>query len=234
MRCPHALDSGAYVLGALAPIEREGYERHLADCATCREEVAELAVLPGLLGRLDAATAADVASGIAVAAPPKAPETVLPRTLWAAQAHRTELRRRGRWQTAATAVVAACLTLILSFGGWLTLQSLGGGSTPAMVAMRPVAAPMPVTAEVSLIPTGQGSRVRMHCAYHAEADRGRWMFRLYVYPRLSGEGEQISTWTAKYGDDFIVEATTRLAPGDIGRVELRRGDNVPLLVYEPD
>ena len=43
------------MLGALAPAERADYERHLAGCAACRESVAELAVLPGLLGRLDPA-----------------------------------------------------------------------------------------------------------------------------------------------------------------------------------
>jgi hypothetical protein len=50
-------------LGALSPTERETYERHLADCATCRAEVADLAALPGLMGRLDLATAEAIAAG---------------------------------------------------------------------------------------------------------------------------------------------------------------------------
>jgi hypothetical protein len=54
-RCEFAHDDGAYVLGALSPAERAAYERHLATCAFCREAVAEVAVLPGLLGKLDAA-----------------------------------------------------------------------------------------------------------------------------------------------------------------------------------
>ncbi|MEV1143541.1 zf-HC2 domain-containing protein, partial [Micromonospora sp. NPDC049799] len=54
-RCEFAHDDGAYVLGALAPAERAAYERHLAGCADCRQAVAEIAVLPGLLGRLDPA-----------------------------------------------------------------------------------------------------------------------------------------------------------------------------------
>ena len=37
----HAL-SGAYALDALDDIERAGFERHLAICETCREEVASL------------------------------------------------------------------------------------------------------------------------------------------------------------------------------------------------
>ena len=55
MRCEHEHDDGAYVLGALSPAERAAYERHLATCSFCREAVADIAVLPGLLGRLDPA-----------------------------------------------------------------------------------------------------------------------------------------------------------------------------------
>ena len=68
-RCEFAYDDGAYVLGALAPAERAAYERHLAGCASCREAVAEIAVLPGLLGRLDPA-------GLEQFLPPPAPPRV--------------------------------------------------------------------------------------------------------------------------------------------------------------
>jgi hypothetical protein len=63
MTCEHLHDSGPYVLGALSPAEREEYEQHLADCAECRAEVAELAGLPALLARVDAQTAEAVAAG---------------------------------------------------------------------------------------------------------------------------------------------------------------------------
>src|SRR5262245_49866304 len=55
MSCEHEHDDGAYVLGALSPAERAAYERHLSTCSFCREAVADIAVLPGLLGRLDPA-----------------------------------------------------------------------------------------------------------------------------------------------------------------------------------
>jgi hypothetical protein len=61
MRCTQTLEVGVYVLGALAPAERDAFERHLGECAICRDEVADLAVLPGLLGRLDLATAEAIA-----------------------------------------------------------------------------------------------------------------------------------------------------------------------------
>ena len=43
---------GVYILGSLPPSERSRVEHHLADCASCRDEVASLAALPPLLGRL--------------------------------------------------------------------------------------------------------------------------------------------------------------------------------------
>lgn len=61
MKCPQTLEVGAYVLGALVPAERDAFEKHLGECAICREEVAELAVLPGLLGRIDFETAKSIA-----------------------------------------------------------------------------------------------------------------------------------------------------------------------------
>jgi len=60
VRCTYAHTDAAYVLGALVPSERAEYEAHLSGCASCRQAVAEVAVLPGLLARLDPGTAEDL------------------------------------------------------------------------------------------------------------------------------------------------------------------------------
>jgi anti-sigma factor RsiW len=51
---------GVYVLGAIGPAERAKVDQHLAACPRCREELAGLAGLPGLLRRVppDVATQA--------------------------------------------------------------------------------------------------------------------------------------------------------------------------------
>ena len=50
--CPLAHSDAAYVLGSLSPTDRLEFERHLPGCERCRRSVAELAGLPGLLGRV--------------------------------------------------------------------------------------------------------------------------------------------------------------------------------------
>ncbi len=61
----HAL-SGAYAVDALDDIERVGFERHLAGCATCRAEVASLRE-----------AAAALADDVALAPPPELRAAVL-------------------------------------------------------------------------------------------------------------------------------------------------------------
>ena len=49
----------AYVLGALSAAERHAYEDHLHTCRSCRQAVAELATLPGLLTQVPFGEIAD-------------------------------------------------------------------------------------------------------------------------------------------------------------------------------
>jgi len=48
---------GVYVVGAIDPADRAVVDRHLDRCADCREELAGLAALPALLGRVPLADA---------------------------------------------------------------------------------------------------------------------------------------------------------------------------------
>lgn len=52
MTAPLCEWDGAYILGALSPADRLTYEAHLEQCLDCRESVAELGPLPGLLARV--------------------------------------------------------------------------------------------------------------------------------------------------------------------------------------
>jgi predicted anti-sigma-YlaC factor YlaD len=43
---------GVYLLGAIGPADRAQVDAHLAGCRECRDEIAGLAGLPGLLSRV--------------------------------------------------------------------------------------------------------------------------------------------------------------------------------------
>ncbi len=50
---------GVYVVGAIGPADRSAVDKHLTGCSRCRDELADLAGLPALLGKVPA----DEASG---------------------------------------------------------------------------------------------------------------------------------------------------------------------------
>ena len=91
---------GVYVTGAIGPADRAALVRHLASCERCRDELAGLAALPGLLRRLPAAQPC----GDSAAAHQRDAGEALPGRVLSRMAAR---RRRRRWARAAAAAVLA-------------------------------------------------------------------------------------------------------------------------------
>jgi anti-sigma factor RsiW len=58
------LELGVYVLGSIEAADRRVIDAHLARCAECRDELAELAGLPLLLSRVSADDASGLMTGI--------------------------------------------------------------------------------------------------------------------------------------------------------------------------
>lgn len=224
-RCEFAHDDGAYVLGALAPAERAAYERHLAGCAACQQAVAEIAVLPGLLGRLDPA-------GLEQFLPPPAESTRMPELLAAAGERRRRERRATRRRYAVTTLAAAALALVVGFGTAALLPRTEPGGDVQMVAMQPVAGTVPVHAEVALTGTEWGTEVTMRCGYEARAGyRKAYTFRLVAHGP-DGATEQIGSWLAAPGDDLRISGATRFTGAELVRLELLRADGTPVLAYD--
>ena len=134
---------GVYVLGAADPAERTLVRMHLARCFNCREELAGLAGLPGLLRRVPAAEADQLLAseaGPGGRADPPA-DNALPRLL--ARAART--RRIRRW-LALTATVAA---VVLAAGSGMAAGG-GFGAERVQRPAGPVAATkVPVSSQVA-------------------------------------------------------------------------------------
>ncbi len=121
MSCEFAHDDGAYVLGALSPTERVAFKQHLAGCEECTRSVAELAGLPGLLGRVDAAVLEE---------PPadELPPSLLPALL-------REVRRERRRRTLTTVGLAAAAAVVAAAVP-IGLGQLGDEPAPRPVRAR--------------------------------------------------------------------------------------------------
>lgn len=229
MTCPRTVEAGAYVLGALPPAQRLDYHQHLATCPYCRAEVADLAALPGLLGRLDVNSAAQLDEA------ETPPRSLLP----AALERLRRYRRRLRWRIA---LVAAAVVLLAAGGATSVVTLASGPGVPATAPLAVALSPMrasgasgAVQAQIALVPEDGGTRIEMHCVYldSEPYDQGKpWQLRLLVYPRGGGApASTVATWTAAPGDQISVSGSTRLARDQIDHVALARGDGTILLTY---
>jgi hypothetical protein len=222
MTCLYPFDDGAYVLGALSPTERAEYERHLGTCQSCRESVAALAVIPGLLSRLDPATVAPQ--------PVAAPPTLLPRILAHVAARRRAQRLRRRWFAVAACVAALMFATVVGVG--VRVVTTSHDAPVLMTAMHPVAA-VKMDAKIGLVRATNGSYVELQCRYDSSFGE-QWNLQLVVYPRMpGGAGEMLSWWSAESDQDMSVKIFTHLKPEEIGRVEMQRSDGMTLAIWMP-
>ena len=154
----HELSAG-YALDALDPAEREEFERHLADCDTCQEDVASFW---------------EVTSALAVAADgPKPPAALRDRILAAARAERPTVvpfePRRRRLQTSLAAAAAIAAVVAIGLGVYAfslnqrlddTRSALSTQEDVAAVLADPNATSVPMAAGTGrLVVAGNGSAV---------------------------------------------------------------------------
>ena len=221
----------AYVLGSLTPDERLEYERHLETCDRCTAAVAELVGLPGLLAKLPADQAVEIA------APDGRPDT-RPESTLAAVAHRVRHRRRRRraWVavTAGLAVVAAVL------GGLAVGSAADRGSTVQAGGAPSSSTPPDRSAgdrytltgsqglDVDLAVSGEqwGTRFDWGCSYGGKrwsAD-GSVMYDLVVV-RKDGSVQTVASWSAAGAEARGLSASTDVRRDDIAEVQVRlRGE----------
>lgn len=241
MRCGHEHDDGAYVLGSLSPAERASYERHLATCSFCREAVADIAVLPGLLGRLDPADFAKLLDPT-LTAPRPTQRNRVPALVTAAQTTRRQERMRSRRQLIGTGLVAACLALVVGIGAvsWLgpdpdatTPAAIATtNAAPATLAMKPIADEVNLSAGVHLRDTEWGTEVYMECSYAKDAPSPKsYTFRLVAYGP-DDEAQQVGSWVAAPGARVKMTGMTAFAGGSLKRLELLNFEGKALLGYD--
>ena len=116
---------GVYVVGAIDPAERSVVDEHLQGCQACRDELAGLAGLPAMLGRVPAA---DVERLSLI--PTDLPELAEPPDeLLSSLLRKVSVRRRSRlWRGAVTVAAAAA---IAAGGAAAAVQLAGSPTAPA-------------------------------------------------------------------------------------------------------
>ncbi|MEU6135883.1 zf-HC2 domain-containing protein [Nocardioides sp. NPDC047086] len=223
----------SYVLGALSPSDRRAFERHLIGCGLCRDAVAELAGMPGLLGALSREEAVELLEEPAaeVATPPLAE---------LAGAVRRSRRRRRAFAVAAAVVLLAGGTAIggLLLGRDGTQQPAAAPSTSATptgsaganvrtVDLRPVGS-VDMWAQLVVTPTSWGTKLNWSCHYPpkpgktpASSDyQGEPVTYDLVLVGRDGSRTVAGSWTWSGGETLGLDASSALPITDVERVEI--------------
>lgn len=218
---------GGYVLGALDPAERAAVEAHVADCPACRDELAGLAGLPAMLGRVDEAQLAELAGP-----PPELLDGLLAR---AAERRRGRL---GRWPGArwTPLAAAACLLLVIGalFGGFVFPS--GSDRNTAAPPTRPpsagtgerITAANPksnVKGYVLLKKKQWGTEVELHLAGVPKGSH----CKLLVIAR-DGRRDALGSWYVPYDEGYgEYRGSTMFPRGQLYSFEIVGLDGQPLL-----
>jgi hypothetical protein len=218
----------AYVLGALDADDRRAYERHLARCPECSAALAELAGIPGILGKLSSTDAVallseeDLLGGVDEHLRDGVHTPGLVQRL-AATAGRRRRRIRFSVLTAAVAIVA-----LIATGG--IVYSVNQPPSVATVAMAPLNQHV-ITARMSVTPKPWGTRFDWSCSYYDDAWSTPASYDLVVTSK-SGAQTKVATWTSTGPHAAGLSASSDIAFGDIRSLEIRLTGSTTTLLRE--
>ena len=195
--------AAAHALGALEPDDRREFEGHLAECESCRAEVARFAPIPGLLSRASTTHDASLPASVVSAA------TKGVREEWT-----TMKRSRRRWRLTAIAAVTVALAL-----SWSTLGS--SGARPDVVLSL---GDGPVTGEVSIESKMWGSALTLDLDGLPQRDR-------YIAWIVAGDGtrQQACTWGPTAAGRAHLNGAAAVPASEVRSVVITDGEGTDVL-----
>ena len=150
---------GVYVVGAIDPAERARVDSHLSGCPECREELASLAGLPALLGRIPLAEAERMAG---ISAERFISDDEPDSELLSPVLNRIAQQRRvRRWRTLTTAA-AAVVVIVGGTVGIVEATHSPAHSTVAWDTVQGTQAGTNVTMAVKYATAAWGTRLDAH------------------------------------------------------------------------
>lgn len=213
---------GVYVVGAIEPAERSVVDYHLDWCQSCRDELAMLAGLPAMLGRVPAADVEQLSRSAAGLPDNVEPSAELLNSLLA----RVAVRRRNRLWKGAVGIAAAAAVAAAGATTAVELAKPAPAAQHAEVASA-VSSTTGVGAVVDYSPTpwgGTAMRVQVSgirpgttCQFWVKGSDGR---------AFAGQ------WTVQnsYGDQAWYPAAAAASPDSVRTFQLTAGGKVLLTV----
>jgi predicted anti-sigma-YlaC factor YlaD len=201
---------GVYVVGALDHTERTEIEAHLAICPACRDELAALAPLPGLMSRL---SVEEVEAG-----PPPVDDAMLDRLLGAADRERRSDTRR-RWIAVAASVVLLAGGTVGAVSAW---EATHGNEWPRYEAQRGQ-----VHLNVTVSDDEGGTKLEM--ALWGVAPEQRCSI---IAVSRTGRSEVAGWWEATYAGTAKITGSTSIARAELTELRVVTDKGTTLLTAD--
>jgi hypothetical protein len=202
---------GAYALGALDAGERAEIEGHLAGCADCREELASLAALTPLLGRVPREQW--LATGNAVA-PAPARASLLERTL----AELARRRRSGRLRLRLAMATGAAAVVALGAAVGVLVATRPAPASPAPVVSARLSGADPstgVSASAELYAEPWGTSIHFEISGVTPGDS----CELVVLGK-DGSQQVAGTWRVGYTGGVQLDGATGIDPSQLAALQV--------------
>jgi len=234
MTCQSMVLLGVYLLGAADAGQRREVEEHLATCPACRDELARLSPLPGLLSRVPADA---VPAGLSRTRPVMAavhgihldgrPAVHSVPQDGAPGPGRQRPGGTRRWRLAGFVAAAAVAGLAAGLAAGFAAAPRGGGVTATFPGIGVVNATPAVIfagsdsatkfqATAALMSTSRGSSIDLWL--HGRLRGGRCEL---VVDTRAGQHEVAGTWNAWAANFVVIPASTDWRPSKIASLELR-------------